>query len=148
MSQESEPVFQLHDDDPWDISEKAFTIITSHLKDPKRSSAVELDALNPLKRPTIDGKANESPVSFLLEFWSVVLDIAKQIPQDHQYQDDLVQLLLDLSQQSFQKVEIWGRQQDMMGSLPLLREAIAEAAQGMPNNDIPNTSSHSDLTLV
>lgn len=123
--------FRLHDDDPWEISEQAFAIITTHLKNRDDTSAAQLNALNPLIRQPIDGKPNEAPVSFLLELWGVVLDIAKQIPHDHQNQDDLVDLLIQLSQQPSQDVEIWSKQQSMMGDLPLLREAIAEAAQGM-----------------
>ena len=101
MSTPAAPLeFELRDDDPWHISERAFEILTEFVSGTAAETntdaavtAAELNSLSPAKRTLNDGETAEETTSFLLEFWQVFVLVAKQIPCDSRLQGRAVQLV-------------------------------------------------------
>ncbi|KAF2433684.1 hypothetical protein EJ08DRAFT_37181 [Tothia fuscella] len=94
--------FTLREEDPWHVTQEAFSIITTYVQADDQASpaetAMKLDKLSPRKRKMESGEKMEQDHGFLLEFWHLVVGIAKQIPSDHADQDQLVKLIAALSE--------------------------------------------------
>ena len=97
----SQLVFRYRDDEPWPVVKDAFDIIKPYLQLNSDLSATEtatrLDTLTPSKRSLAVGELREKSASFLLEFWEVFVEIAKQLPYDDPSQNRLVELLQQLN---------------------------------------------------
>jgi len=92
----------LEDPDPWIIEQKAFDILNEFLQPDStvspKTAAQAIDELTPMKRRALQGNGEgiEEPDSFLLEICGTLIEIAKQIPHDHPYQEKFIQFFKEL----------------------------------------------------
>ena len=120
----------IEDDDPWIIAQSIFDILCEVIEQPASVSLEEpanrLNALYPDNRQQGDDE-KESPESFLLEMWDVVLKVILQLEPGSTEQERLVLLLNTLRGIKPEKMlDIWGSQVALWKSLPLLGSALTE----------------------
>lgn len=103
---------KLEDDDPDLIMERKIYAILKEYLQPDSTTAPEtaakgIDQFLPAKRPDLGVKI-EPVGAFLPNLWDLFMDIARQIPSDHESQDRLVKLVDALSQLPSTVEIIWG----------------------------------------
>ncbi|KAL1913256.1 hypothetical protein Sste5344_000803 [Sporothrix stenoceras] len=108
--------FEARDAESWHVSKSALDIIATYLQTHNATNvniiadtAAQLDQVSPAKRTLNDGEEAQETISFLLEFWEVVVISARQIPYQHPAQANLVQLVKALKATSDLEAEpsIW-----------------------------------------
>ena len=120
----------IEDDDPWEVSLDIFNLLCDFIQSSSPSSpstaASNLNALYPDNRVHGDGK-KESPASFLLEMWDVVIKVAIQLELDSPELRRLVLLIKTLRDvKPEQMLHVWDRPVILWKDLPLLRAAMTE----------------------
>lgn len=95
---------KLKDLDPWIVAKQAFDLISAYVQPDSLVSpgqvAAQLNSLTPGQRVLQEREEAEEPASFLLEFWELLVSIARQVPYDHPSQERLVKLVGGLDELS------------------------------------------------
>ena len=103
---------KLEDSDPELIPERTiFAILKEYLQPTSATTptaaAKAIDHFRPAKRPDCGVKV-EPDDAFVPNLWDLFMDIARQIPSDHESQDRLVKLVDALRQLPSTVENIWG----------------------------------------
>ena len=121
----------IEDDDPWEVSRDIFNLLCDFIR-PSTSlssttAASNLSALYPDNRVQGDRK-KESPESFLLEMWDVVIKVAVQLEPDSPELERLALLIKTIRDVKPERtLHVWDSPVILWKDLPLLRPAMTES---------------------
>lgn len=120
----------IEDDDPWEVSQDIFNLLCDFIQ-PSTSlssttAASNLNALYPDNRVQGDEK-KESPASFLLEMWDVVIKVAVQLDSGSPELERLTLLIKTIRDvKPEQTLHVWDSPVILWKDLPLLRPVMTE----------------------